>query len=220
MASTRAWHRRGLGLLTGALLVAASAGARAQSQPQDLLEEPRRRQGYYLSLSVLGGNNYVREEGESLGNFTGTNINIRLGQLLTRRLGMGLLINTGSSKKGTQTATLQGLGLEGHVELVRTLAVHAGVGLGVMQLKDSSVKNEELRGAFGAQYNLALSYAFFPFGARKSGGFSLTPMLQARFVPGDNATAVSTMLGLDIGWWTGLPRNQLDLPPEDAYKRE
>jgi hypothetical protein len=45
-------------------------------------------------------------------------------------------------------------------------------------------------------------------------------MLEARFIPGDNATGVSTMLGLDIGWWTGLPRNQLDLPPEDAFKRE
>jgi hypothetical protein len=218
MTSTRAWHRQ-LGALTGALvaLILTASTARAQSQ---LLEEPRRRQGYYLSLSVLGGNNYVREKGDELGNFAGTNFNIRLGQLLTRRLGMGLLINSGSSKKGNQTATIQGLGLEGHVELVRNLAIHGGVGLGVMQLKDSSVTNEKLRGAFGAQYNLALSYAFFPFGARKSGGFSLTPVLQARFIPGDNATAVSSMLGLDIGWWTGLPRNQLDLPPEAAYQRE
>jgi hypothetical protein len=214
MACTRRSHRL-LGLLIGTLTIGASGGARAQ-----LLEEPRRRQGYYLALSLLAGSNYVREEGESLGSFSGSNINIRLGQLLTRRFGMGLLINSGTSKKGTQTATLQGLGLEGHFAVLPNLAVHGGVGLGVMQLQDSSVKNEELRGAFGAQYNLALSYAFFPFGTRKSGGFSLAPTLQARFIPGDNATAVSTMLGLDIGWWTGLPRNQLELPPEDAYQKE
>ena len=202
---------------TVALTSLTTVAAEAQ-----LLEQPRRRQGYYLSATMLGGTSYVREEGESLGTFNGSTTNLRMGQLLTRRIGLGLQIDFGSTKNGTQTNTSQGLGLEGHFELVRNLAVHGGFGLGVMRLQDSSVKNEELRGAFGAQYNLALSYAWFPFrgSPTKSGGFALTPTLQARFIPGDNATSVTTMLGLDIGWWTGLPRNQLELPPEDAFRRD
>jgi hypothetical protein len=80
--------------------------------------------------------------------------------------------------------------------------------------------NEELRGAFGAEYTLAVSYDLFPYKKQLSGGLGLAPVIQLRFLPGDNATSLAMLAGLNVSWWTGLPRNQLDLPPGEGFERE
>ena len=86
---------------------------------------------------------------------------------------------------GQENGSVFGLGVEGQVALTGRLAVHGGVGLGVLQLHDERVMNEELRGAFGAEYTLAVSYDFFPYKRRHSGGLGLAPVAQVRFLPGD-----------------------------------
>ena len=100
--------------------------------------------------------------------------------------------------------------------LTGRLALNGGVGLGVLQLHDKRVMNEELRGAFGAEYSLGASYDFFPYKKKLSGGLGLAPIVQVRFLPGDEATSIAVLFGLHVSWWTGLPRNQLDLPPGRA----
>ena len=199
-------------------LVAGTLAATARPARAQTLEMPRHRQGYYISLGFASGAGHFWENGDSVGTYVGGNYNIRLGQLLTRRLGLGLQIDLGAGKKDQESAALSGLGLEGHVALVANLALHAGVGLGVVQLVDERVENEELRGSYASMYMLGLSYAFFPFtDAGKSGGFSVTPVLQVRGLPDDAASAIAAVLGVEIGWWSGLPKNQLDLPESEAY---
>jgi hypothetical protein len=196
-----------------AVVILAAAGA---AHAQDI-EQPRSRQGYYLGFSLLGGTSYIREDGDSLGTYGGSGFGLRLGQLVTRRIGLGLRIDVASGKKGNDQASIFDLSAETQLLLAPNLAVHVGMGLGVIELKDQVDPDAELRGGVGAAYTLGLSYAWFPFKGRRSGGFSVTPMLQAHFIPGDGATSFTGLLGVELGWWTGLPRNQLQLPESEAY---
>jgi hypothetical protein len=210
--------RTGIWIACLALLVGVSlfsTPARAQT-----LEPPSPRQGYYLSLGLHNGIIHTWEDDESLGTWLSGGFTIRLGQMLTRRLGLGLQIFSGSAKKDQENSTTFGLGLEGQVALTGRLAVTGGLALGVLQLHDDRVENEELRGAFGAEYSLGASYDFFPYKRKLSGGLGLAPIVQVRFLPGDEATSISLLAGLHVSWWTGLPRNQLDLPPGEGYERD
>ncbi len=203
-------------LAGGAALTTGAGAARAQAE---LLEPPRARQGYYLSAAFLSGASHNWDEDDSLGTWRSSSFNLRLGQLLTPRIGLGLQFAFGASVDGPQAASTFGLGLETHYELVRNLAAHASIGLGVLQLTDDRDPDEPLRGTVGAEYVLGLSYAWYPFTGRPSGGFSLTPTFQTRFIPGTSATGLTFLLGLEVAWWTGLPRNQLTLPDSEAYKK-
>jgi hypothetical protein len=218
-------RRIGARLAAAALAAAAalSTGARAAATATDttpvLLEPPRQRQGYYLALGLAGIGNYNREEGVGLGVWPGYSTTIRLGQLVTRRFGLGLLIDSGSASKGTEKATLFTLGIEAQWELVHNLAVHGGVGLGVVGISDSTMPDADLRGAFGAAYSLGLSYEWFPFSPREtgSGGLAFTPFVEVRLIPGTDVISQVTLIGVQATWWTGLPRNQLELPPDKAF---
>jgi hypothetical protein len=197
--------------LAAVILTAAAAG-----HAQDL-EPPRHRQGYYLGAALLAGVSYIREDGESLGAYGGSGFSLRLGQLITRRIGLGLRIDFAGGRKGHDQASMFDLSAETQLLLAPNLAAHLGMGLGVIELKDRVDPDAELRGGLGAAYTLGLSYAWFPPNARRSGGLSVTPMLQAHFIPGDGATSFTGLLGVELGWWTGLPRNQLQLPESEAY---
>jgi hypothetical protein len=202
-----------LALLVGILLGQNTAQAQT-------LEAPGPRQNYYLSLGFHNGVIQTWEDDESLGAWYSSGFTIRLGQMITRRLGLGLQIFSGAARKGEENSTTFGLGLEGQVALTGRLALNGGLALGVLQLHDNRVMKEELRGAFGAEYSLGASYDFFPYKKKLSGGLGLAPIVQVRFLPGDEATSIALLAGLHVTWWTGLPRNQLDLPPGEGYERE
>jgi hypothetical protein len=211
----------GLTVLAGALLGIAARPARAADGVAPvILEPPRHRQGYYLSFGqqALFTNNW--DHGDSLGTWVGTGTTLRMGQLLTRRFGLGLQIDFGGAKNGPESATTFGLSMAAQWELVRHLAVHGGVGLGVVSLSDSRDPDAPLRGAVGAGYFLGASYDWFPWKRRLTGGLAFAPMAQARLIPGETVTSVIFLTGVEITWWTGLPRNQLDLPVSEAYKKE
>ena len=80
--------------------------------------------------------------------------------------------------------------------------------------------DEELRGSYGAAYTRGLGWDFFPRDCGQSGGWALTPLVLVRAVPGDPLTAFSGMLGMEVTWWSGLPKNQQEIPLERAFERE
>src|SRR4051812_23574945 len=96
--------------MTTAVALAAALGGQAQAaeqlqkqsqsqaQSQSLLELPKRRQGYFLSLSLEGGVSYHRDDGKSLGAWGGSGYVLRLGEMLTRHLGMAIAVNAASGK--------------------------------------------------------------------------------------------------------------------------
>jgi hypothetical protein len=38
-----------------------------------------------------------------------------------------------------------------------------------------------------------------------------------RFLPGSTVSALVALVGVDLTFWTGLPRAQLQLPPGEAW---
>ncbi len=205
---------------TTLLAAAIAAGASGRARAEDL-EQPRHRQGYWVALGLYGLGQYNTEEGESLGVWPGMGYGLRFGELLTRRFGMGLNIDFGGSSGKGQTASLFGLGLEAQYEVANNLAVRAGFGLAAVGLMEDKKKNPDavLRGSYGGAYSLGLSYDWFPWKRRLTGGFAVTPSIQVRFIPGDTITTVVGLAGIEIAWWTGRPMNQLDLPDAEAYKK-
>jgi hypothetical protein len=203
-----------------AVLVGAAPSARADAPQAIVLELPRHRQGYYLAIGNYALVTQTWEKGNSLGTWVGRGVSIRMGQMMTRRFGLGLQIDFGSSADGPQHASVTGLSMAAQWELLHNFAVHGGVGLGVLQLTDDRDPDAELRGAVGSGYFLGLSYDWFPFKRRLTGGFAVTPMVQARLIPGSDVDGLVFLFGVDLTWWTGLPNNQLDLPPAEAFKKQ
>jgi len=90
-----------LALCASTLLAIVSRPAQAQE-----LEEPRRRQGYYLSLGLYGAATQAIEKGNSLGPWIGYGQALRAGQLITRRFSMGLAIESAATKGDGQRGTV------------------------------------------------------------------------------------------------------------------
>jgi len=199
-------------------LAAVLAGGTTEASAQTL-EPPRARQGYFIGLGLLSAAvTQSWDRGEPLGAGVGGGFTFRMGQLLTRRFGLGLQIESGASKTKHVQSTAFSLGLESQFELAHNLAATGGVGLGVVSVKDDRDPDAGLRGAFGAAYSLGLSYDWF-FTNRLTGGWSVTPRFTARFIPGDDIKAVVGVFAVEIHYWTGLPHNQLALPEAEAYRK-
>jgi len=196
-------------------LVAAAPAAHAE---EALLSKPRHRQGYYLAGGLAGAVAFASESGDGVGPTYGTNTSLRLGQLLTPRLGLGLAVDFGGTAASGDTTSSFALSLGGQVELVHDVALHAAVGLSFVTLSsDTDDPGDPIRGVYGAAYTLGLTWDWF-FAGKKSGGWALTPGLTLRAVPGDT-DAYGLFLGVEITRWTGLPRNQLELDVGEAYKK-
>jgi hypothetical protein len=203
--------------LVAILAAAVVVCGAAQPAAAQVLEAPRARQGYYLSLGYHLALDKNWEDTRDWGVWRGADLTLRAGQLLTRRFGLGLQIHSGSTKGEGQTASLFGLGVEAQFELVRQLTLRGGAGLDVVSIATAAGGDDKLRGTVGSGYFLGLSYDWF-FTRRLTGGWAVTPVVQTRFVPGTTTTAFIGTIGVEITYWTGLPRNQLDLPPSEAFK--
>jgi hypothetical protein len=207
-------------LFIAVTLSAVAAPAFAQTPPNAVLEQPAPRQGYYASLGVQSGVAFAWDKGDALKSpiVTGVPI-IRLGEMLTPRFSLGLrLAFLGGSKSGS-TTTLGGLQIETGYRVWKNLAVSAGVGAGYASVtqKKPADPDDKQRGAYGALYDLHISYDFFPYKKPFSGGLAITPSIGTRFLPGDPVDALAIVASIDFIWWTGLPKNQLDLPPDRAF---
>lgn len=213
-------------LLFPAVLALSTAFVCPQVRAQDLLEPPRPRQGYFIAFGLQGGVNQTWDAGEKLRLTPGSGFDLRLGQLLTRRFGLALQINSGGGTSGSgddkKTLGTFGLGFEAQWELAPNLAVRGDIGLGVISLLekgDPEDEKEKQRGGVGAAYGLGLGYDWYPGVKRKTGGWAVTPVANARFIPGGTLKTFVASVGVQMTYWTGLPRNQLDLPDGEAYKR-
>jgi hypothetical protein len=183
------------------------------SQAQDL-EEPRARQGYWIGLGMTGGGAFLVEKGKYTGFYAGSGFSLRLGQLLTRRLGLGLVIDYSGAKKNNDAGAAGGLAIEGNASLWRNLSVHTGVGFGFVMLTDQDTEAKSLRGGAGSYLLAGASYDFFPWRKRLTGGWAITPTLNLRAMPDGDIHAYTVLFSLQVVRWSGLPRPMLILPEE------
>lgn len=208
----RHWQISFLAGAAALLLGAGAAGAQT-------LELPRSRQGYYLAFGGYGVGTQVWQDGERFALAGGRGSAFRMGQMLTRRLGLGLAFDFGSTQREARTALLGGIALEGQWELARNLAARGGVGLSVVVTEDRDDPDAGQGGGVGAGYFVGIGYDWFPWKSRLTGGFAITPVAQVRYTPADSTRALTALVGVELTWWTGLPRNQLELPEADAYDK-
>jgi hypothetical protein len=202
-------------VLCGSALLAMVA-RRAQAQE---LEEPRHRQGYYLSFGLYGAATQATEKGNSLGPWIGYGLAWRAGQLVTRRLSLGIAVESASTSGDGQRGTATALALEAGFAVHGNLALRGGFGVGFLQLKNPNDPTESsTRGAAGAWFALGASYDLFVGQKRLTGGLAVTPVVEARFLPGSDTRGIVMFIGFDLSYWTGLPLNQLTLPPSEAWR--
>ena len=147
----------------GVLLVVRHPRRAPTRRRRFVLDCRRHRQGYYLAICDDALVTQTWDEGRDLGTWVGTGLSIRMGQMMTKRFGLGLQIDFGGSAKGPEKASVTGLSMAAQWELLHNFAVHGGVGLGVIQLTDNRDPDAGLRGAVGTGYFLGLSCDWFPF---------------------------------------------------------
>jgi hypothetical protein len=215
----RGGSTRAIAALAPVLACALALGATAGTARAQTLDPPRGRQGYYVGVGYHFALDHNWEDGESWGVWHGADLTIRMGQMVTRRFGLGLQIHFGGTTGDGQRAAIGGLGIEAQWELYRNLALQGGAGVDVVSLSSIAGPNPSTRGTVGSGYFLGLGYDWF-LGHRLTGGWAATPLIQARFVPGSTTTALIGIVGLQLTYWTGLPRNQLELPPDQAFERQ
>ena len=220
--------RRLAGKIVVAVLLAAVGLAAGGSRPalaqegndsHSLLEPPRARQGYWIGFGFYGmAANYI-EQGHDHGIYTGYGYTFRIGQLITERLGLGLLYESAGSmlgmmKKGNDKGGLGGLILEGDATVWRNLSVHGGFGIGYVYTRDNTALDTSLRGGAGSYMTLGLMYDFFPWRKRLTGGWAVTPTVDFRVMPDGNIHAYTLVAGVQVIRWSGLADNMLILPEE------
>jgi hypothetical protein len=211
--------RRSFKLLPFVLALCLALGVRAaRAEEGDVqLEEPRQRQGYWIGFGPTGIAANLRENGKDRGIYGGWTGTFRIGQLVTKRLGLGLLVEyfqyAGGISKGSDAGSLGGLTLEGSAQLWRNLSAHTGFGIGYVMVKDPNALDTSLRGGGGAYLLLGASYDIF-LNRKLTGGWAITPTLDFHLMPDGNIKFLSMMFGVQLMWWSGLPDSMLRLPEE------
>jgi hypothetical protein len=200
------------------LAVAGPTPARGGDLPPALLEPPAAAQGYYLSLGLQGGLLTVTDDGNTskpLGGFAGA---LHVGQEVLRWMDLGIVLELGAVISDQRTGTLGSLGVEWTVRPAERTFVRLGGGIGVSQLSAPRNSDNDAE-AFGAVAAITVGHSWFPFReARQSGGLSISPVIRLMAVqPFAEDAAYWTTAGFEVGFWTGLPKRQLDLPLEDAF---
>jgi hypothetical protein len=201
-------------LLFGLAALVVLVGGAARPARAQTLELPRARQGYWIGVGFVEPVSHLNEEGKNRGFYTGQGVSFRIGELLTQRLGLGLLVEYSGLKKGSDQGRVGGLTLEGSATLWRGLSAHTGLGVGFVYVTDQNSQDKSLRGGGGSYFLAGASYDFFPWRKRLTGGWAITPTVDFRAMPDGNIHAYTMFAGLQVVWWSGLPRQMLSLPEE------
>ena len=187
--------------------------------PEDLLSDPKPRQGYYLALSGAGGvagfNHY--EEGW-LPVFGGGGGGIHTGQTLNDRLGIGLEISFLGGGNEDRNLLMGRIALELRVNLWDNWFARPSIGFGFTDFYRRHENVKQILGTIAAAYTLSAGYDFV-INTKKygSGGYTLSPILWVSGANGINLHSISGGIGIEIARWGGLDKNQLRLPVEKAF---
>jgi hypothetical protein len=197
--------------LLAALLFAPVLGASE-------LEPPRARQGYYLSLGAHGA--WARavdsEEGVRAA-LLGPGGALRVGQALASWFDLGIGFGLSGVFDDDYRVLLGHVSIEAQLRPLDHGFVRLGVGMGFADVTRRRKGIEPLLGRYGEAWRVGVGWDFFPGHQGGSGGLSLTPVAWFEAGPGAEFHTLAAGIGLEIAWWTGLARNELDLPLDEAF---
>lgn len=210
-------------LVIAAVLFIGALGARTASAQE--LRAPRARQGYYIGAGLRTG--VTAAENENVGSFgalTHFGGVVRFGQMTLPWLGLGISGGGGNEQNGDWSLGYGGLQLEVQVEpfdLDLAFRIAAGVAGGrASRIDEAEAQEDDPDFFFGSSYAVGVSYDWFPFytpSRYDSGGLALTLFAEGRYTPGGDVNLGGGFLGVEVTWWTGLPKRKLALPVEQAF---
>jgi hypothetical protein len=110
------------------------------------------------------------------------------------------------------------LSIEAQIRPVAPLAIRLYGGFGVTDPYRRVHGAEKLIGRVGGTYGVAVGWDFFPaHDPRRSGGLAVTPFVWFEGSPDPNFATVTGGIGIEITFWTGLAKNELVLPDDEAF---
>jgi hypothetical protein len=207
--------------LVAALVLIAASPARA-GDDGSLLEKPRPRQGYYFSLGGFGAlsGHDARHLGW-LGPWPAVGGQLRTGQAILPWLDIGLDIGVTPSFDKQYLAMLYRLAIEAQFRPIEPLFIRIYGGFGATDVSRRIQGIEKIIGRVGGTYGAAVGWELYPgHDPRRSGGFAVAPYLWFEASPDPGFATLMGGVGIEITWWTGLPKNELVLPDDEAFSKE
>jgi hypothetical protein len=182
------------------------------------LELPRPSQGYYIGLGAYGLGAMAFDKNRGTRDPTaGMAFSLRFGESLTPWLDLGLSIGTGwTFGDKADSLSLFRFVVDSQWHLNERWFIRAGFGAANGQGADPE-RLSDVRGTFGDTYLAGVGTNLYLSDEKKSGGWVLSPVVSVEVAPDNAFTTTSVWLGLEISWWSGLTRDRLDLPPDEAY---
>jgi len=202
--------------LFAALLLTATAASAQELSP------PKPHQGYYLSLGAYGvaGGHHDRVDGWTDG-MIGPGGSLRLGEAITDWFDLGVGFAAHGVFEEQYWALVGHVSFEAQLRPVESLFVRASVGFGFTDFTRRVEGIEKPLGRIGGSYGVAIGWDFFPgHDPGESGGLAITPVVWFEAGPSEEFTTLVGGVGIELSWWTGLPREQLDLPLEEAFENQ
>lgn len=213
-----------LGLFFLSLALAWPAKATAQE-----LTPPAARQGYWIG----GGYRSIllysdSEDVGDIGPFLGGGFTLRFGQMSNDWIGFGLALMFAGGGGDVWNSGYGGLSLDVNLvpPILENLTVRLGTGvagLSLSRVDESRETSSDPDGTFGALFTVGVSYDLFPFYDREdsgSGGFAVTGFVEFQALPGDGLLTLGGLIGIEVTYFFGLPKNRLELPPDAAFQVE
>jgi hypothetical protein len=151
----------------------------------------------------------------SRGLSSGPNFTLRLGEAITDWLDLGLGFSLGFTG-GDEPIVLGRITALARWYPAKQLFVHTAFGFGFAGGPDPLYPEYD-RFRYGDVYVLGVGRHFYLSNSTKSGGVILTPTLTGELGPSKEFMTAAVWGGLEFSLWSGLRKDKLKLPLNDAY---
>ena len=182
-----------------------------------VLQKPEPRQGHYVALGLHFTGARVNDSGRGVrGPTFGEGYSLRLGERITPWLDLGIAFAYGRTY-GREAWSYGRLTVHGQFYPQKHTFVHTGFGFGAAGGTDLEDPDFD-RGRFGDVYTAGVGYNHYLSPDDQSGGWVVTPVLSGEYHRDNLFPSTALWFGLEISYWTGIPKRQLDLDIERAYR--
>ncbi len=198
----------------------ATESATEQTPTEHKLYMPRPNQGHFISLGLgfIGTLANDTERG-TRGPGYGMGYSLRLGEGVTNWLDLGIGLTYANTGTEAHDLTLGRLVVEAQWYPSDRAFVRTAFGFGVGGGVDPHDPEFD-RFRFGDVYVLGAGAHFYLGDSNESGGWVMSPVATFEIGPDEEFTTMAASLGIEFSYWGGLPRNQLELPIDKAYRGE
>jgi len=189
------------------------------------LEKPSPRQGYYLGHNIsLANVNLNYTDDAWLPAWQGIGSALRMGEALNQDLALGLSWEFLQSRGKRRSSIGGGVIIEAEWLSLDPYFLRVGAGFAALKVTDKKADDDDVTGNAGSIYALGFGRDFSPMYPKwsypgQSGGLTVRTLAQVKYIPG-GFSSIFVWFGVEVLWFFGRPKNQLELDLNDAFKQE